>query len=89
MDAERDKKMDLLQADMAGLKLHQESNFAYKKSTFTTTSLPVMTHVAQLHLRLNISLSRSTQRNNEPKMHICENTRDEELLDTGSSVYKL
>ena len=23
MDAERDKKMDLLQADMAGLKLHQ------------------------------------------------------------------
>ena len=62
MDAERDKKMDLLQADMAGLKLHQEANFAYKKSTFTTTSLPVMTHVAQLHLRLNISLSRSTQR---------------------------
>ena len=47
MDAERDKKMDLLQADMAGLKLHQEANFAYKKSTFTTTSLPLMTRVAQ------------------------------------------
>ena len=40
MDAESDKKMDLLQADMTGLKLHQEANFAYKKSTFTT-SLPV------------------------------------------------
>ena len=46
MDAKRDKKMDLLQAVMAGLKLQQEANFAYKKSTFTT-SLPVMTHVAQ------------------------------------------
>ena len=62
MDAERDKKMDLLQADMAGLKLNQEANFAYKKSTFTTTSLQVMTQVALLLPRLNISLSRSTQR---------------------------
>ena len=47
MDAERDKKMDPLQADMAGLKLHQEANFAYWRSTFTTTSLPVMTPGAQ------------------------------------------
>ena len=46
MDAERDKKMDLLQTYMTGLKLHQIANFAYKMSTFTT-SLPVLTHVAQ------------------------------------------
>ena len=47
MDAERDMKMDPFQADMAGLLLHQEANFAYRKSTFTTTSLPVMTPGAQ------------------------------------------
>ena len=47
MDAERDNKMDLLQVEIAGLKLHQGANFAFKKSTFTTTSLPLVTHVAQ------------------------------------------
>ena len=46
MDAEREKKMDLLQADMPGLKLHQGANFDLKESTFTT-SLPVMTYVPQ------------------------------------------
>ena len=47
MDAERDNKMDLLQVEIAGLKSHQGANFAFKKSTFTTTSLPLVTYVAQ------------------------------------------
>ena len=47
--------MDVLRAEMASLKLHHEANLASKKSSLTTTSLPVMTHVVQASPIVNIT----------------------------------